>query len=388
MMNLLWEAALKGTVILAAAWLAATLLKRASADLRHRIWLAALIGLLALMLPVPVPEPARIAVVDTGFPNAAAGAFRARSSWIWESMWLAGAVAMLARAALGLVRLHRLTRRTQPMDANTVLSNILISDAVDSPLTWGLRRPVVLLPAYALNWSPDQHNRAIRHEMAHVERRDWLWQTFAQVLTAFFWFHPLVWLAASRLRKEAEHAADDLVVLSGAAPPEYAAQLLEVARRVQSSSALPAVAMVRKPALEDRIAAILDPLRHRAPAGRRSRAGIGGIALVLIAALAACSGSAVHRMGEAGLKAPSLASKVEPEYSQEAKDGKLQGTVVLRLVVDEHGLAQNIVVSKPLGKGLDEKAIEAIRKWHFNPGEKDGKPVRVAATVEVNFRLL
>ena len=98
-------------------------------------------------------------------------------------------------------------------------------------------------------------------------------------------------------------------------------------------------------------------------------------------------GGGVYRIG-GGVSQPTLLSKVEPEYSEEARKAKWQGTVVLSLIVDETGLAQQIKVSRSLGMGLDQKAIEAVQKWRFRPGLKDGKPVPVYATIEVNFRLL
>jgi periplasmic protein TonB len=79
---------------------------------------------------------------------------------------------------------------------------------------------------------------------------------------------------------------------------------------------------------------------------------------------------------------------VEPQYSEEAISAKFQGTVLLYVEVDEQGLPRNIRVIRPLGLGLDEKAIEAVEKWKFSPGKKDGKPVAVQAQIEVNFRLL
>jgi TonB family protein len=98
-------------------------------------------------------------------------------------------------------------------------------------------------------------------------------------------------------------------------------------------------------------------------------------------------GGGVFRVG-GGVSAPRLTYKVEPEYSEEARKAKYQGTVVLAVEVWPDGVAHNIRVLRSLGLGLDEKAIEAVEKWKFVPGRKDGKPVRVAATIEVNFRLL
>jgi protein TonB len=96
----------------------------------------------------------------------------------------------------------------------------------------------------------------------------------------------------------------------------------------------------------------------------------------------------VLRAGFGAVSAPSLLFKVEPEYSKEARKAKYQGTVLLYLEVDPNGRAQNVRVARSLGLGLDEKAIEAVRKWKFRPGYKDGRAVTVGATIEVNFRLL
>jgi TonB family protein len=98
-------------------------------------------------------------------------------------------------------------------------------------------------------------------------------------------------------------------------------------------------------------------------------------------------GGGVFRAG-GGVTAPSLIYKVEPEYSEEARKAKYQGVVVLYVEVDPSGRAENVRVLHSMGLGLDEKAIEAVKKWRFRPGYKDGKPVTVAALVEVNFRLL
>jgi TonB family protein len=98
-------------------------------------------------------------------------------------------------------------------------------------------------------------------------------------------------------------------------------------------------------------------------------------------------GGGAFRVG-GGVSAPVLLFKKEPEYSEEARKAKYQGTVLLYIEVDPSGKATNIRVQHSLGLGLDEKAIEAVRQWKFKPGYKDGRPVTVAATIEVNFRLL
>lgn len=98
-------------------------------------------------------------------------------------------------------------------------------------------------------------------------------------------------------------------------------------------------------------------------------------------------GGGVFRIG-GGVSAPRLTYKVEPEYSEEARKAKYQGTVVLAIEVWPDGKAHNIRVIRSLGLGLDQKAIDAVQKWRFVPGKKDRVPVKVRANVEVNFRLL
>jgi TonB family protein len=95
----------------------------------------------------------------------------------------------------------------------------------------------------------------------------------------------------------------------------------------------------------------------------------------------------VYRAGN-GVTVPTLISKVEPTYTQEARAAKINGTVVLYIEVDPEGVPQNIRVLRSLEPGLDENAIYAVSQWRFRPGTKDGNPVTVAAQVEVNFRLL
>jgi periplasmic protein TonB len=90
-----------------------------------------------------------------------------------------------------------------------------------------------------------------------------------------------------------------------------------------------------------------------------------------------------------GIATPAaLIWKIEPEYSDEARRAKVQGTVLLYLEVDAEGKPCNIRVQQGLGLGLDEKAIQAVQRWRFRPGRRNGRPIPTAAAVEVNFRLL
>jgi TonB family protein len=98
-------------------------------------------------------------------------------------------------------------------------------------------------------------------------------------------------------------------------------------------------------------------------------------------------GGGVYKVG-GGVTAPVVIYKKDPEYSEEARKAKYQGTVLLAIEVSPDGRATNIRVVRSLGLGLDEKAMEAVKQWKFKPGYRNGQPVTVAATIEVNFRLL
>jgi TonB family protein len=99
------------------------------------------------------------------------------------------------------------------------------------------------------------------------------------------------------------------------------------------------------------------------------------------------SGGIVYSMSDLS-QGPVLLYKVDPDYSEQAKKSRYEGIVLLRLVIDENGLPRDIRVVQSLGLGLDEKAMEAVRHWRFQPGIKDGRAVSVDANVEVSFRLL
>jgi TonB family protein len=95
----------------------------------------------------------------------------------------------------------------------------------------------------------------------------------------------------------------------------------------------------------------------------------------------------IYKPGKDGVTAPRIVHSVSPEYSDKARVYRVQGTVVLRLVVTSSGDPVMIRVTKALGSGLDEKAVEAVRQWKFKPGTKDGKPVAVEVGAEVEFHL-
>ena len=108
---------------------------------------------------------------------------------------------------------------------------------------------------------------------------------------------------------------------------------------------------------------------------------------ILLLFLALSQQSDVYHPGTNGVTAPTIASKVDPEYTEAARKEKIQGTVVLEVVINEEGVPKVTRVVRTLGYGLDENAVKALEQWRFRPGTKDGQPVKVGLNVEVNFNL-
>jgi TonB family protein len=382
-MNLLLDSALKATVILLAAWAASLALRRASADIRHTIWLMAVLAVALLPAVLSIPPTAIPTTTRIGVPAMAVGSQVANKLPWLAILWASGAIIMLIRLLAGIAAAARITRSAKPADG------ILYSDRAATPMTWGFLRPVVILPAYALEWQAAERDLVLRHENAHIARRDWLWQTLASLTTAVFWFHPLMWLANIQLRREAESAVDDCILATGTVPSDYADRLLDVARHLHGfSSPAAVIPMIRKPELETRVRSILDPSRRRSSAGIAFRCVIALAAFALLLPVAVTRAQAqVYKIGQ-DVSAPSVISKVEPQYTPEARDAKIEGTVTLQVVISAAGAAEDFNVTRSLDPGLDANAITAVSQWRFKPATKEGKPVAVFATIEVTFHLL
>src|SRR4029078_4276238 len=153
---------------------------------------------------------------------------------------------------------------------------LLRGDSLAVPVTWGVVYPAVLLPPDSEEWPEARRRFVLVHEMAHVKRFDALTQLIAQLAIAIFWFDPLIWLAAHRMRVEREHACDDYVIRDGTKPSLYAGELLDMVRSLggppheKAAPAFAALAMARRSEFEGRMLAILVPRLDRHTLDRRS----------------------------------------------------------------------------------------------------------------------
>src|SRR5262245_24778763 len=320
---------LKLTILLALAGLLATLLRGRTAATRHVVWLAALAGALVLpllvatapRLPVGVPAAAGRAVprlvlvapaepVVTGSPalvqtdpaTTTETAAAPRAAWravdVLALLWVTGFLGVTLWSVLGHLGLWGLHRSSLPVERQAWARHygmeppaggaaarvrLALSSVVGTPLTWGWLRPIVLLPSRSSAWPLERRRAALLHELAHVGRGDYLAQLLATLACAVYWFHPLVWWAAARLRSESEHACDDRVLAAGTPAPSYASDLLAVAHaaRGPGGSSLVAIGMARPSHLEGRLLAVLDEKRPRGSV--RTRAGLAVFAATLLA---------------------------------------------------------------------------------------------------------
>ncbi len=155
--------------------------------------------------------------------------------------------------------------------------------------TWGIMAPRVLLPRDAESWPDDRIRMVLAHELAHIQRHDWVVQVLADAARAIYWFNPIFWLASSRLRRESEHACDDAVVRLGAAGTRYAEELLAMTRALRTEERLqsPILAMAQPSHLEQRLVALLNPSLNRLAATPWAVIVVAGVAIALTLPLAA-----------------------------------------------------------------------------------------------------
>ena len=249
---------------------AVTACLRRRAALRHLVW-TTLFGVLAVLPVVALALPPRLIVEHLAAPVIAAPPMVAAvvlapvpppSLFTLENgvmalvaLWLAGLAWQLLRMAVGGLGLLRLRRASVAFPAGIEPGcDVRLSHDECGPSTFGILRPVVLLPRSAESWSVARLDAVLRHEAAHVARRDAASQFVARLVCAVYWLNPLLWLAFRAQRRAAEIAADDVVLASGMTPSLYAEELVRLA--AEANGIVPGLAMARPP-LTQRVQAVL-----------------------------------------------------------------------------------------------------------------------------------
>ncbi len=489
-------------------------------------------------------------------------------TWLPNSMpgpipliWCVGSLLLLAKFAVSLRGLRRLRAASESVSDFELESHgvaLLQSEAIPAPVTWGIFRPVILVPARFEQLPAESRNAVLCHELAHIHGHDFIVRVLAEIARAALWFQPLMWIVRRQLRVEQELACDNRVLAAGGRPSTYAKLLMDWAEPTPANDSLLAVGMAQRSSLNRRLFALLDrDLKRNAvstagvlaictaglaaalplaaisfthaipaqPAGPRAMQlappapnpprvqiaqaqvqapvprpvaadtaplpefstsvmlvildatvkdsngrnrddlkvsdftvtedgvtqpislfdfqklddapqGLGSYYIVAYYTTNFKEDGSYRRVKLAlkddtkstldfrsgyfankrfdrsvttddgvymidgvtcqgcnnsvgpGVTFPVLISQKQPQYSEQARKAKYSGIVTLNVGVDASGKVTDIRIAKSLGMGLDEQAADAVQKWEFRPGMKNGRPVAVRVQVDVNFRLL
>lgn len=304
------EILVKSAIVLLVGGLAAGAMARTNPSKGHLVWTlvflgAALIPLLKLsgtarvVIPITVAQSQTKAVSRKAEPIKAAtpqvvsspvGSVTPQPSYLpsnesilW-AIWGIGALVVISRYAIGWIAIDRIRRvdsspiqpDSLPVDPRELAGRIGITqnwelrqrntpDSVTA-MTWGILRPVVMLPNDANQWTTERLEAVLLHEFAHVRRRDFASQLLAEIVCALYWFNPLAWLGARAMREVAESAADDAVVRSGVKASEYATQLLQLAAELGKrprAYAQIGVSAMSQSNIENRLRSVLAPSIER-----------------------------------------------------------------------------------------------------------------------------
>lgn len=308
----------KATLILLAGLIVTQLTRNARAAVRHLVIASSFAALIALpvmlaaapsmTIDVPVTpsaNPARaVASISIDAPIDAPAVATVRSwpavsvSDALRALWAAGTIVFLIPVVAVLWRLSMIRRTGLPtawrreqlaqlarQRGVTKPVDVIEHEAVPGPMTFGVLRPVIVLPPDAREWDEAELRRALTHELEHIQRGDWLMQILARVVAAAYWFHPMVWMAWRRLCLEAERSCDDAVVISEERT-DYAAQLVSLAQRMSATPVQPLLGMANRSDLSTRVTAVLDDRLRRGRAGFALGAGTVAAAAVIVATVA------------------------------------------------------------------------------------------------------
>ena len=320
LLKFLVDTTMKSFVIFVVAGLFAFCLRRKSAAMRGFVWSMAIVGgliipLFSLMLPRwelgILPEaPVSIAPIQLSTkpvssipitptlsqPDPVTGQSGILTAMHWTDwiaiVWAGVGLFLLIRLIVGIGAVWYISTRSRNFSpaVEQLRSNwnrrtsVRLSNRITVPMVWVFLRPVILLPVDANHWQTERLRAVLLHELAHIKRWDWTVQMVAQITCAVYWFNPLVWFAAHRVRIEAEQACDDHVLNAGYRSTDYAQHLLDVTRNVKIAKATSsaAVAIARSSKIEGRLRTVLAKNLNRHPLTKVA-AGIGLLVFICFA---------------------------------------------------------------------------------------------------------
>ncbi len=418
-----------------------------------RVRLAYWHALLAICVLLPLLQPWRQEFLQTSGSVTGNVTFAASATAAPSGPSLADIVLLLICAgillrtlwiALGLCRLWLYRRQAQPIEQVPqaveearrlvpVFPALFISCQLQIPATFGFIRPAILFPMRFLKMEPSMQKAIALHELLHVQRRDWLWNMFEELVLTLLWFHIPLWWVVRSARLSREQVVDAEAVRRSQARRPYLKALLEMAGQKRLAENLPAPLFLRESQLAERVALMMKeahmsrkklavsistaavvlltagvtlvwafPLKTSAPQAAAPDVSSAAASSESGAVAALPSGSheeTESRNGQTSVndqiqkaggkvRPPVPIYKQQPLYTHQAREKHVTGTVELLCTVDTKGNVTDVSeVSKPLGEGLDESAMNAVRNWKFKPATLNGEPVLVKISITINFKL-
>jgi protein TonB len=310
----------------------------------------------ALLTPVPpAPRP--------GIPK----------SEIALLLLAAGVVLRLSWLGVGLWRLRQYRRHSQPLEPATSWSaeaDLRISDAVASPVTFGFRKPVVLLPARFPELDSQIQEAILCHEVLHIRRHDWLFTVAEELVRAVFWFHPAIWWLLGEIGLAREQAVDRRVIELTQHRDTYLDALLAIAGAKPQLDLAPAPLFLRKRHLKQRVISILKEVRMSKT--RLISAFTAGLSIMAVACWFVSSTFPLTAAPQAP-DSPGVAvdtggavvmHRTPVTYPEAARKQGVQGTIAMELTTDSGGNVSDArVLSGPVE--LRKAAIQSVLQWHL-----------------------
>ena len=288
-------------------------------------------------------------------------------------------------------------------------ASILSSSRITGPVTMGLRKPALLMPAeFFSTCAPQDFLAALAHECAHMRRRDFQKNLLYEFASLFIAFHPVTHILKSNIAQTREMICDAMATDKFIDSRIYTQSLLRLAAMIALAprvSPTHAIGIFDANILEKRIMVMNSKKRTIRPALKYGllipatlfllSIAIAGAAKAVVIEQPSPSSSSdeakqegrVYRIGK-DVSAPILIQDVPPDFPASARSGKYKfiGTCLLALIVDASGTPRDVKVERSLGPDFDANAIKAVQQYRFTPAMHAGQPVAVALHIEVNFR--
>lgn len=360
-------------VLVTAAGLASWLLQLRVPRARLLYWQVTLAACLVLPLVRPWTQDAissDVSVTTVGVARVSTASHSFHLPLEQAVLWLiaAGILTRIIWLAAGFVRLRQYRRRSSPVETREGVA-LLISEEIASPVTFGVVRPVVLLPTRFPSLDARAREAILCHELLHIRRRDWVFAVAEELVRAVFWFHPAVWWLLGQIQLTREQTVDREVIDRTQTREEYIDSLLVMAGGAAQLDLAPAPLFLRKRHLKQRVVALVKEVRMS-----KTRLYSSLAAAFSVLAVACWLATAVFPLAAApaedapgvtvDLNGATLLHRSAVAYPDSAREHGVQGTVVVQVKIDGSGnVADAQVLSGP--EELRKAVLESVLNWHF-----------------------